>query len=326
MCRIRSVALLAATLGSLPATAAERVAAAPYPERAIRLVSPYSPTSGGDAVARVLAGRLGEVWEQQVVLDNRPAGNGVAAAEIAARALPDGYTMLLATVGTHAINPALHRRLPFDVVADCTPVTQIGWSPHVVVVHPSLQVANVQALAVLAKAKAGALRYGSDAAGSLQHLTGLLFGMAAGVDLVHVVYKGTGPATVDLIAGRLALEFGSARAVLPHAKTGRLQAIAVTGPERVRELPDVPAVAESLPGFEAVAWWGIVGPARLPAAIQTRFHAEVERALARADVQARFAEQGVEPRSGTPAGFSQYLRSELAKWTKAGRASGVVLD
>ena len=322
---MRNLSGLVAALAVL-AIAAAGAAETAYPTKPIRLISPFPPGGGNDTMARAVGGKLAEAWGQQIVVDNRPGANGILACEITAKAAPDGYTLLMANAGSHGINPALYRKLPYDAVNDYTPVSQLGWTPNILVLHSSVPAGNLKELVALAKSKPGQLTYGSNGAGSTQHLAGVMFGSEFGVELVHVPYKGTGPATIDLLAGHLSLSFGNSVAVLPHVKTGRLKAIAVTSVQRAPALPDIPAIAETLPGFEAISWWGIVGPARMPSDITNKLSLEIKQALSRPDMKERFDQQGVVARGTTPQEFSAFIASELAKWAKVVKASGARAD
>lgn len=315
------VAALAVSAISV-AAAAERA----YPTKPIRLISPFAPGGGNDTMARAVGGKLAEAWGHQVVVDNRPGANGILACEITAKASPDGYTLLMANAGSHGINPALYRKLPYDAIKDYTPVSQLGWTANILVLHPSIPAGNIKELVALAKSRPGQLTYGSNGTGSTQHLAGVMFGSEFGVELIHVPYKGTGPATIDLLAGQLSLNFGNMVAVLPHVKTGRLKAIAVTSLKRSAALPEIPAIAETLPGFEAISWWGIVGPARMPKDITNQLSREITQALSRPDMKERFDQQGVVPRGTTPEEFAAFIRAELAKWAKVVKTSGARVD
>ena len=322
---MRNFSCLIAALAVLAISAAGAAENA-YPIKPIRLISPFAPGGGNDTMARAVGGKLAEAWGHQVVVDNRPGANGILACEITAKASPDGYTLLMANAGSHGINPALYRKLPYDAVKDYTPVSLLGWTANILVLHPSIPAGNIKELVALAKSRPGQLTYGSNGTGSTQHLAGVMFGSELGVELVHVPYKGTGPATIDLLAGHLSLNFGNSVAVLPHVKTGRLKAIAVTSLKRAPALPEIPAIAETLPGFEALSWWGIVGPARMPKDITNKLSQEITRAVSRPDMKERFDQQGVVPRGTAPEEFAAFIRSELAKWAKVVKASGARVD
>ena len=302
------------------AFAAER--ASDYPMRPIRLIIPFPPGGGNDTMARIIGTKLTETWGQQVIFDNRPGANGLLACEIAARAAPDGYTLLMANVGSHAINPALYSKIPYDPVKDFTPVSLLGTTSNVLVVPPSTPAASVSELVALAKAKPRQLTYGSNGIGSSQHLAGVLFGTSFGLELVHVPYKGTGPVLTDLLGGQIAFSFSNALAVTQYIRANRLRALAVTSLRRSPSLPNVPALAESAPGFEALSWWGIAAPARTPAAIVKTLNDEIVRNLASPGMKEQLERQGVEARGTTPQEFADFIQSEAAKWAKVVKASG----
>jgi tripartite-type tricarboxylate transporter receptor subunit TctC len=301
----------------LVADAAERA----YPTKPIRLISAYAPGGGNDTIARAIAQRLTEAYSQQVIVDNRPGANGLLACEITAKAPPDGYTLLMASIATHAINPALYQKIPYDPVKDFAPVSLLGTTANVLVVHPSTPAKNVQELVAYAKQKPG-LTYGSNGVGSSQHLAGALFGTTFGVKLVHVPYKGTGPMTNDLLGGQITLAFANMVTALPHVRNKRLNALAVTSLKRSSSLPEVPAVAEAAPGFEATSWWGIVGPRAMPGAVVESLNREIVKALKAAEMKAFMANLGAEAHGTTAQELGAFIRSELAKWSKVVKESG----
>jgi tripartite-type tricarboxylate transporter receptor subunit TctC len=313
----RSCAAAAAAL--LIATAA--VADTRFPSKPVRLISAYAPGGGNDTMARALAQRLTEAWGQQVIVDNRPGANGLVACEIAAKAAPDGYTMLMASISSHAINPALYQKIPYDPIRDFAAVSLLGTTANVLVVHPSTPAKSVKELAAYAKSKGG-LTYGSNGVGSSQHLAGALFASTFGLTLVHVPYKGTGPMTNDLLGGQIAMSFANMVTVLPHVRNRRLVPIAVTSLARSSSLPEVPTVAETVPGFEATSWWGIVAPRATPAAIVDALNGEIVKVLGAADMKSFMGGLGAEARGTTPREFDGFIRSELSKWSKVVRDSG----
>jgi tripartite-type tricarboxylate transporter receptor subunit TctC len=306
-----------AAVAATPATAAELK----YPSKPIRLISAYAPGGGNDTVARAVAQRLTEAWGQQVIVDNRPGANGIVACEITARAAPDGYTLLMASIATHAINPALYQKIPYDPIRDYTAVTLLGTTANLLVVHPSTPVKTVKELAAFAKAKGGAT-YGSNGIGSSQHLAGALFASTFGLNLTHVPYKGTGPMTNDLLAGQITMAFANMTSALPHARAKRLVPIAVTSLTRSSSLPDLPTVAETVPGFEATSWWGIVGPKSMSPAIVEPLNREIVKVLASAEMKSFMNSLGAEPKGMTPKAFDAYMRAELTKWSKVVKDSG----
>ena len=297
-----------------------------YPVKPIRLIAPYPPGGGNDTMARAIGAKLTDAWGKQVIVDNRAGANGIVACEIVATAPADGYTLLMANVGTNAINPALYKKLTFHPVRSFAPVSLLGTAPNFLVVPAAAPANSVADLVAAAKKQPGKLTYGSNGVGSSQHLSGVMFGTAFGIDLVHVPYKGTGPAIVDLISGQISMSFSNALAVVPHVKAGRLKAIGVTSPKRSTALPNVPAIAETAPGFSAMSWWGIVAPARTPPAIVSTLSAEIARALDTASMKEQLDRQGVEPRSMRPAEFFAFMEAELTRWGKVARDSGARAD
>ena len=319
---MRTPTCLAAAFLSAAALAAPVSAAdGEFPTRPIRLISAYAPGGGNDTMARALAAKLTDAWSQQVIVDNRPGANGLLACEITAKATPDGYTLLMASISSHAINPALYQKIPYDPIRDFAPISLLGTTANVLVVHPSTPVKTLKELVAYAKGKPG-LTYGSNGIGSSQHLAGALFGSTFGLNLVHVPYKGTGPMTNDLLGGQITLSFGNMVGVLPHVRTKRLVAIAVTSLKRSPSLPDVPAVAESVPGFEATSWWGIVAPRATPASTVETLNREIVKALGTADLRKFMESLGAEPRPTTPPEFAAFIGSELKKWSKVVKESG----
>ena len=297
-----------------------------YPIRPIRLLVPYAPGGGNDTMARAIGAKLSQAWGQQVIIDNRPGANGLVAGELAATAAPDGYTLFMANIGSHAINPALYKKIPYDPIKDFAAVSLLGTTANILVVHPSTPVKNLQELISLAKAKPGQLTYGSNGSGSSQHLAGVLFGSTFGLNLIHVPYKGTGPMLNDLLGGQISMSFANMVVALPQVRGKRLNAIAVTSLKRSAALPEVPAVAETSAGFEATSWWGIVATKGTPADVVTALNREIAKGLAAPDMQTFFTSAGVEPASTTPQAFAAFIQSELAKWAKVVRDSGARAD
>ncbi|MDB5866028.1 MAG: LacI family transcriptional regulator [Betaproteobacteria bacterium] len=296
-----------------------------FPAKPIRLISSYAPGGGNDTMARALAQRLTEAWGQQVIVDNRPGANGLVACEITAKAAPDGYTLLMASIATHAINPALYRKIPYDPIRDFAAVSLLGTTANLLVVHPSTPAKTVKELAAYAKSKGG-LTYGSNGIGSSQHLAGALFGSTFGLNLTHVPYKGTGPMTNDLLGGQITMAFANMTTALPHVRAKRLVPIAVTSLARASSLADVPTVAETVPGFEATSWWGIVAPRATPAPTIDTLNFEIVKILGAADMKAFMAGLGAEARGNTPREFDGFIKSELAKWSKVVRESGARVE
>jgi tripartite-type tricarboxylate transporter receptor subunit TctC len=312
----RVAALLAAAVVANAAAAETR-----FPSKPVRLISAYAPGGGNDTMARALAQRLTEAWGQQVIVDNRPGANGLVACEITAKAAPDGYTLLMASIATHAINPALYQKIPYDPIRDFVAVSLLGTTANLLVVHPSTPAKTVKELVAYARSKGG-LTYGSNGVGSSQHLAGALFGSTFGLDLTHVPYKGTAPMTNDLLGAQITMAFANMTTALPHVRSKRLVPIAVTSLTRSSSLPDVPTVAETVSGFEATSWWGIVAPRATPAAIVDSLNREIVKVLGSSDMKTFMAGLGADARGTTPREFDSFIRSELAKWSKVVKESG----
>ncbi|MBI3069306.1 MAG: tripartite tricarboxylate transporter substrate binding protein [Betaproteobacteria bacterium] len=301
-------------------------AAQDYPNRPVRFVTPTAAGGGSDIHARVLAQKMSENWRQQVVVDNRPGAGSTIGTDIVARATPDGYTLLLIAVG-HAINVSLYKKLPYDTLRDFLPVILLTSSPSVLVVSPKIPVASVKELITYAKARPQQLNYGSSGSGNSGHLAMELLKMMTDIDVVHVPYKGTAQAQTALLSGQeLQLMFASPASVLPHVKAGRLKALGVSTGKRFPALPELPAIAETVPGYEADFWYGVVAPARTPGKIVGKLNAEFNRILALADVKERLKALGVDPLGGTPAQADKHIRSEIVKWTKVVKQSGASVD
>ena len=299
---------------------------AAYPAKSIRVIVGFPPGSGADITARVIGAKAGEALAQQVIVDNRPGAASNIAAELAAKAPADGYTLFIGTVA-NTINATLYPRLPFDFARDFAPVVLTTAAPNVLVVHTSVPAKSVKELIALAKSRPGQLNYASAGTGTAPHLSGELFNAMAGIRMVHIPYKGSPPAVTDLLAGEVALMFSPSSTVLAHVKTGRLRALAVTTAARLPSLPELPTVAESgLKGYETITWFGFVAPAKTPQAIVARLNAEIVKVLALPEVRSPFAIQGIEVIGGTPEQFASYIRDEITKWAKVIRLSGAKAD
>jgi len=315
----------AALAGMLVVAGSDALAQA-YPSRPIRIISIFPPGGGNDILCRAVAQKLTENLKQQVIVENRTGANGIIGTEAAARSAPDGYTITLIPSG-HAVNASLYRKLPFDSVKDFTPISLAGSSPLVVALHPSVPVKSIKELVALAKARPGQINYGTAGVGSSGHLAGALFESMTGTTLAHIPYKGMSIAVTDVIGGQVYMTFGTSLSVVPHVRSGRLRALAVTGAQRSPALPDLPTVAESgVPGYEASLWYGFVGPARLPAEIVQRLNAEIAAALAAPEVRERLASQGVDARSSTADEFARLLVSDLDRWAKVVQRLGLRAD
>ena len=298
-----------------------------FPEKPIRLVMPFPPGGASEGVARPITQNAASRLGQPMILDSRPGASGVIAAEMVAKAPPDGYTLLLATSALFSILPGLNTGLPFDPVKSFAPVTRMVLLNNALIVHPSLPVSSVQELIALARRRPGQLNYASAGNGTTFHLAGELFKSMARVELVHVPYKGGAPAQVDLIAGQVQIMFDSLSTALTPIRSGRVKVLAVTTKQRSSVLPDIPSVAESgLPGFEVAGWFGIVAPAGTPTAIVDRLNAELRRAMAADDVKTRLTAMGHEVEGNAPADFAAFISAELAKWSRVIKDNKVKAD
>jgi tripartite-type tricarboxylate transporter receptor subunit TctC len=316
--------LLAAASAVLPSAA--RAQAAWAPERPVRLIVGFAAGGSTDVTARLVAAALGERLGQPVVVENRPGAGGNIAAEAAARAAPDGHTLLMGVSGILAANPALYRNLPFDPVRDFAPISQIAFIPNLVVVHPDLPAADLAGFVAHAKANAGRVHYGSAGNGTSLHLAGALLAARAGLALVHVPYRGGAPATTDLLSGKIQMLASPLVEVVAHVQAGRLRPLAVTTARRSPLLPEVPTVAETIPGFEVALWNGLLAPAGTPPRAIARFAAETAAALRGAELRNKLAEQGSEPAPSTPEEFARFIRAEIPRWTEIVRLSGATAD
>ena len=298
--------------------------AQPYPIKPVRLVVTYTAGGPADIAARALAQKLAEMWGQQVVVDNRAGAGGIIGTELVAKAAPDGYTLLHGTAAGLIINPLLVKKLPYDTFRDFAPVSMVVIVPQLLVTHPALPATTLKELIALAKARPGALNYASVGIGSPNHLGMELLKSMAGIDMVHVPYKGATPAMADLIAGQVQLAFNGMASVLPQIASGKMKAIAIGSARRSPAAPDVPTVAEAgLPGFEYVAWNGNFAPAGTPAALVNRLSADIRKALAAPDVVQRLASLGSEPGGNTPAEFAAYVKADHARWARVVQAVGL---
>lgn len=295
-----------------------------FPSKPIRLVVPFPPGGPTDIVARPLAQMLGEALRQQVFVDNRGGAGGSVGAGSVATSPADGYTLLMGTVGTSAINPALYRKLPYDPVSDFTPLASVASAPVAIVVHPSSGIASVADLIAKAKAQPDTINFGSAGNGTPGHLAGAMFAAAAGVKLAHVPYKGSAPAVSDLLGSQIPLMFDPLQSVLPHVRAGKLKVLAVTSRQRVALLPEVPTVAEAgLAGFEATAWWAVYAPAKLPAEVAQRLGREIERIVKSAEYERALGQLGVLPMTVS---LPEFQKAELVKWGATVRSTGITLE
>lgn len=317
-----SFLLLAITLTGGPLEAAET-----YPTKPIKMVVPFPPGGGNDALARLVAKYLGENLGQQVIVDNRGGAGGIVGTQGVSKAAPDGYTLLLGYTGTLAINPHLYQNIPYDPVKDFAPISVVASTLLVLVVHPSLPVHNVAELIALAKAKPNTLNFASSGSGTGGHLVGESFKGAAGIEITHIPYKGTGPAIVDLLGGQVQMMFSVIPPALQHVQTGGLRALAVTSLARSTVMPDVPTVAEAgLPGFETVLRYGVLAPSGTAEPIIRRLSQEIRVIMQKADIKERLLTEGAETLSSTPEEYAAIIATELAKWGPVVKSSGAHVD
>ena len=320
MYRILIPALLCAGIG------ATATAAAAFPERPVRMLAASAAGGGTDIIARLLSQQLTTVWAQQVIVDNRPGGGGVIATDITAKAVPDGYTLLLQSVGI-SYAPALYKNLPFDVKRDIVAVTIVGSQPFVLAVHPSVAAKSIAELVLLAKTKPGEIRFASGGVSGASHLGSELFRVIAGVNMVHVPYKGTGPGTTALLSGEVHMAIAGVGTILPHAKSGKLRALAVTGAKRSPVAPDLPTIAENgLPGYAFDVWYGVFASSKTPRVTLNKINADANTALRDGETIKRFAGAGVDLIGGSVDASNQYLQSEMTKWAKVIREAGITAD
>jgi tripartite-type tricarboxylate transporter receptor subunit TctC len=298
-----------------------------YPSKTVRWIVPLPPGGSTDLISRLLAQKLSEMWRVPIVVENRAGAAGTVGLAVAAKSPPDGYTIALGQTSNLAVAPGLYPKLGYDPLKDLAAVTQVVSTPMLLVSHPSLPARNVRALIALARSKPNAIQYASGGSGGQTHLPMELFAKQSGVRMVHVPYKGVGPAIVALVSGEVAIGLSSVAAVLPHVKAGKLRALAITSARRYRGLADVPTMAEDgVPGYDVSVWYGVVMPGGTPKDIIARVHSDVVRILAQPDVNERLTADAGEIVAGTPEAFSAYIRSELARWTKVIAETGATAD
>lgn len=310
--------LLIATLPSVATAQA-------YPHKPIRFVVPFGAGGPGDAIGRMIGRQLTESLGQPVVIDNRSGATTIIGTEIAAKSPPDGHTILLIST-THAVNPSLFQKLPYDPIKDFAPVTLITTTPFMLGIHPSVAASSVSEFVAIARSKPGSLNYGSSGAGSSIHLTTELLKSAANIQMTHVPYKGSGPAFIDLIAGQIQMLFSSTVSSMPHVKSGKVRGLAITSLKRASALPEIPTIAESYPGFESSSWFGMLVPARTPKPVIDRLLADTRAALNSPNVNQALLSQGAEPGGQSPAEFGAYFQSEIKKWARVIKSAGIKLD
>jgi tripartite-type tricarboxylate transporter receptor subunit TctC len=311
--------LLGATLSAFTGTAA----AQQYPSKPVRLIVPFAPGGGTDITARAVAQKLTEAWGQPVIADNRPGANGTIGVDLAAKSAPDGYTITMIS-SSHTVNVSLYSKLPYDLVRDLTPVTQATSQPYAMVIHPSLPAKTVKEFIAYAKTKPGGINYGSSGTGGIAHLGGAWIGHIAGIEMVHIPYKGGAPATLDMIAGRTQMQLGTLLLTGPHIKAGKLRALAVTTPKRWHGTPELPTVAEAgVPGFAITQWYGMIAPAKTPPAIVTKISKEISRILHQPDVKEKLASDGADAVGNAPEEFGAHIKAEVAKYAKIVKLVGL---
>jgi tripartite-type tricarboxylate transporter receptor subunit TctC len=317
-----AAAMPAAIAAQSPSTSSGQA----YPEKPIRMIVPWSPGGTSDTIARILGQKMTEQWGQQVVIDTRPGASGIIGTEVAMRTTPDGYTLLHANMAQWATNPSLYK-VNYDTLRDFAPISRVAVAPQLLVVHPGVAAKTVGELVQLAKARPGGLNFGSGGAGTLAYSAGELFKMLAGVNMVHIPYKGTIIAVNDLLGGRLQVVFSDMPIALPHANSGKLRALAVTSAKRTPLIPSMPTVAESgVPGYALDNSWGVFAPARTPPALVARLNAEIVRVHALADVKERYALFGLEAISSTPEEYAEFIKADAAKFSKIIQSTGAKVD
>jgi tripartite-type tricarboxylate transporter receptor subunit TctC len=315
------LALVAGLLGTAGPGAAQ-----PYPDHPVRLVVPQTPGGATDVFARAIGQKLSERWGKPVVVDNRGGAGGIIGTDVVAKAPPDGYTLLVTYAGSQAVNQSLYEKLPFDSVADFATIATIAVVPFFLVVHPSLPAKTLPEFIALARAKPGAIRYASSGNGSINHLLAAMVAVETRIDIVHVPYKGIAPALTDVIGGQVESAFASVPSVIQHIQGGAVRALAISSKARNAAAPDVPAIAETVPGFDVNPWWGILGPAKLPAAIVQKINVDVGDILKTDDMRAFLKTQGADALILPPAAFKAQLLSDVQSWAKVVKASGAKID
>jgi len=323
LCRIATLLMLAGSLCS-----SQMAVAKDWPTQPVRIILPYPPGGASDVTARLLGAKMGETWGTAVVIENRPGGNGIVANEAAARAPADGYTVIMANLGPNAINPAVYEKLPYNTLKDFAPVILTTIVPLVIVTSVDSPIKSLAQLIAMAKEKPGEIAFGSPGNGSGGHLAGELLYAMSGSKLLHIPYKGDAPAIIDVMGGRVAVAFPTVLADVPHIKSGKLRALAVTSQKRIESLPDVPTVDEALgiQGYQAVSWGGFMVPSGTPAEVIAKMNAAVNKALLEPDVASKLKGQGAEIVGGSPEAFDKFLRAELIKWKQVADRAKIRLD
>ncbi len=298
-----------------------------YPVKTIRMIVPSAPGSGPDIMARTIAQKLSEAWGQQVVVEARPGAGGIIGSEAAAKAAPDGYTLIMGNAGSHSVNPSLYKKLPYDPLKDFSPVALVSSAPNILIVHPSLPVKSAKDLIALAKTRPGELTFGSGGNGSTAHMSGEMFRTMAGIKLLHVPFKGAPAAVLGVITGEISMAILNLPPALPHVKSGKLKALGVSTAKRSAAIPDLPTIAESgLPGYSAGTWYGVLAPTGTSRDIVGRLNTEIVKILGNDEVRKRIAADGGEAVGSTPEEFTAVMKTDIAKWAKVVKASGAQVD
>ncbi|MES2281092.1 MAG: tripartite tricarboxylate transporter substrate binding protein [Pseudomonadota bacterium] len=298
-----------------------------FPTKPVRLIVPFTPGGSNDVIARVLAQKLGDMWRQPVIVDNKTGAAGNIGSDFVAKAQPDGYNLLITNNNTMSINPALLANMPFDAANDFAQVTQLGIVPVVLVVNSNVKAENVKSLIALAKVRPGALTYASSGSGSPQHLSAEMFKSMTGTRIVHIPYKGAAPAITDMLGGQIDMQFGAINSLLPHIKTGRLRALAVGGTKRAALLPEIPTMAEAgVAGYDSEIWLGLAAPAKTPRAVIQKINADVLKVLAMPDVKVNLSEQGITTKGSTPEQMKELVASDYQRWAKIIKGAGIRAD
>ena len=324
MAQLKLLCAFAACLGMSLATLAF---AQSYPTKPVRIIAPFAPGSTIDIIGRIIAPKLHEALGQPVIVENRAGAGGALGMDAAAKSAPDGHTLGIGALGPLAMNPSLYPKTPFDPIKDFAAVSLLATGPVVIAVHPSVPARNVKELVELAKKRPGQLNYGSPGVGTSPHLTGELFKIQTGTDIVHVPYKGNAEAITDLIGGQVSIVFTGVPPVVPLAKAGKVRLLATTGKQRMANLPDVPTIAESgVNGADVLIWYGVVVPAATPKDVVARLNREIVKLMNLPDVREKFAQQSVDPATGTPEDFARLIRDEVARWSKVIRSAGIKVE
>jgi tripartite-type tricarboxylate transporter receptor subunit TctC len=320
------VAATALLIAAATILAAPAFAQTGYPNKTIKIIAPVQPGGGVDLVARTIGDRLGQALGQPIIVDNQSGGGGVVGSMATARAAPDGYTLMVGYVGTHGTNPAV-RKLPYDAIKDFTPIAMVGGTPNILIVPPSVPVNTLKEFVAYVRANPGKLSYGSSGPGTLTHLAMEQFKVAADLDIVHVPYRGIGPAITDILGGQTQALFPGLAAALPHIKAGKMKPLAVTGTKRHRLLPDVPTFDElGYTGFDGVQWYGIVGPAKMPPPVVKRLNEEINKLLESPDLRERLSSEALEPMPMSPEQFGKYMRDDIGKWSRLAKARNIEIS